>query len=107
MSFILSSQYKFILKKIDNFNHLINELKLEFDIMVISESRILKSQTSNTNVGLQNYVIEQTSTESTAGGAFLYITKRHSYKTRLDFTIYKPKKLETILLKLFYPRITT
>ena len=68
-------------KNFDNFNHLINELKLQFDILGISESRILKSQSLNTNFSLQNYVIEQTPTESTAGGALLYINERHSYKT--------------------------
>ena len=78
----------------DNFNHLINKLKLEFDILGISDSRILKSQSLNTNVSLQNYVIEQTPTESTAGGALLYINKRHSYKTCPDLAIYKPKKLK-------------
>ena len=40
---------------------------------------------------LQNYLIEQTLTESTAGGVLLYINKKHSYKTRLDLTIYKSK----------------
>ena len=63
-------------KNFDNFNHLINELKLEFDILGISESRTLKSQSLNTKVSLQNYVIEQTSTESAAGGALLYINMR-------------------------------
>ena len=42
----------------DNFNHLINKLKLEFDILGISESRILKFQSLKTNVSLQNYAIE-------------------------------------------------
>ena len=37
----------------DNFNHLINELNLEFDILGISESRILKFQSLNTNVSLR------------------------------------------------------
>ena len=37
-------------KVLDNFNHLINELKLEFVILGISESRILKSQSLNNNV---------------------------------------------------------
>ena len=87
-------------KNFDNFNHLINKLKLEFDILGISESRILKSQSLNTNVSLQNYVIEQTPTESTAGGALLYINKRHSYKTCPDLTIYKPKKLESIFVEI-------
>ena len=62
-------------KNFDNFNHLINELKLEFDILGILESRIFKSQSLNTNVSLQHYVIEQIPTESTAGGALLYINK--------------------------------
>ena len=39
-------------KNFDNFNHLINELKLEFDILGISESRILKSQSLSSNVSL-------------------------------------------------------
>ena len=91
-------------KNFDNFNHLINELKLEFDILGISESRILKSQSLNTNVSLQNYVIEQTPTESTAGGALLYINKRHSYKTRPDLAIYKPKKLESIFVEVVLPK---
>ena len=74
-------------KNFDNFNHLINELKLEFDILGISELRILKSQSLNTNVSLQNYVIEQTPTESTAGGTLLYNDKRHSYENRPDLSI--------------------
>ena len=45
-------------KFFDNFNHLFNELKLEFDILGISESRILKSQSLNINDSLKNYVSE-------------------------------------------------
>ena len=71
--------------------------------MDISESRILKSQSLNTNVSLQNYVIEQTSTESTAGGALLNINKKHSYKTRPELSIYKPKILEPIFVKVALP----
>ena len=67
-------------------------------------SRILKSQSLNTNVSLQNYAIEQTSTESTAGGALLYINKRRSYKTRLALAIYKPKKLEPVFVEVFLSR---
>ena len=83
---------------------MINELKLEFDILGISESRILKYQSLNTNVSLQNYVIEQISTESTAGGALLYINKRHSYKTRPYLAIYRTKKLDTIFVKVVLPK---
>ena len=83
---------------------MINKLKLEFDIFGISESRILKSQSLNTNVSLQNYVIEQNSTESTAGEALLYINKRHSYKTHPDLAIYMPKQLESIFVEVVLPK---
>ena len=86
---------------------MINELNIEFDILGISKSRILKSQSLNINISLQNYVIEQTPTESTAGGALLYINKRHSYKTHPDLAIYKPKKLESIFVEVVLPRKAT
>ena len=89
-------------KNFDNFNHLINklELELEFDILGISDSRILQSQSLNTNVTLQNYVIKQTPTESTARGALPYINKKHSYKTHADLAICKPKKLESTVVEI-------
>ena len=67
MLFIFLPHYKF------NFNHLINNLNLDFDFLGISECVILKSQPSNINVSLQNYLIEKTSTESTAEGVLCYI----------------------------------
>ena len=91
-------------KNFDKFIHLINELKLEFDIFGISESRTVKSQPLNSNVSSKNYVIEQTSSESTAGGIFLYINKRHSYKTLPDVAIYKPKKLESVFVEDVLPK---
>lgn len=47
-------------KNFGNFNPLINELKLKYAALGISESRILKSQALNINVNvtLQNYVTE-------------------------------------------------
>ena len=82
-------------KKFDDFNHFINYLNLNFDFLGISESRILKSQSSNVNISLQNYLIGQTPTESTAREVLLYINKKHSYKTRPDLMIYKSKKPES------------
>ena len=71
--------------------------------MGITKSRILKSQSLNTNVSLQNQVIEQTPTALTAGGALLYINKRHSYKSHPDLAIFKPKKLESIFDEILLP----
>ena len=91
-------------KNFDDFNHLINKLKLQFDILGISESRILKSQSLNTNVSPQNYVIEQASTESTTGGPLLYINKRRFYQPRPYLAIYKPKKFESVFVEVILPK---
>ena len=47
-------------KNFDDFNHLINDLNLDFNILVISGSIILKCQSLKINISSQNYVIEQT-----------------------------------------------
>ena len=97
---------KSLLKNFESFNHLITELKSDL-ILGISESRIVKSQSLNINV---NYVIEQTSTESTEGGALLYIYNKHSNniltiniltKLVLASPFIKHKNLNLFLLKLF------
>ena len=44
-------------KYFDNFNHLINDLNLNIDLLDIFESRIVKVQPSKTNKSLQNYLI--------------------------------------------------
>ena len=70
-------------KNFDDFNHFINYLNLDFDFLGISESSILKSQSSNVNISLENYLIGKTPTESAAGGILLYINKKHSIKHAL------------------------
>lgn len=58
------------------------------DTSLVFKSKILKFQSLNINVSLQNYVIQQTQNESTAGGCLLCINKKCSYKTLPDSTIY-------------------
>ena len=77
---------------------------MNFNILGISESRILKSQSSNINISLQNYLTEKNPTESTVGGVLLYINKKHFYKTRPDLMSYKSKKLESSFLEVILPK---
>ena len=66
-----------------NFNQphaLLTELDTDFDFIGITETCISKTDFSPTNIALANYAIKQTSTESNAGGALLYINRKHSYK---------------------------
>ena len=48
---------------------------------------------------MNDYVIEHTPTETSAGGAFLYINKKYSYQPTNDLNIYKSIFVEIILPK--------
>ena len=71
---------------------------LDFDFIGITESRISKTNFSSTNIALANYTIEQTPAESNAGGALLYISRKHSSKIRKDLKLYKPHKIESVFV---------
>ena len=60
-----------------------------FDIITVSETRFSKEPSLTTNIGLKNYAIEFTPTESSDGDTLLYIASRLPYKPRTDRDIYK------------------
>ena len=98
---ILSIFYHNVCSLSKNFNQLhalLTELDIDFDFIEITESRISKTSLSPTNIALANYAIEQTPTESNAGGALLYINRKHSYKIRKDLKLYKPQKTESVFV---------
>ena len=88
----------------------INELKLllssfneNFDIICITESRITKSNLPTSNIHIPGYNIEQTPTESCAGGTLIYISQKISYKSRPDLQIYHPKHLQSTFIEILLP----
>ena len=81
-------------KNFDQLHALLTELDTDFDFIGITETRISKTDFSLTNIALANYAIEQTSTESNAERALLYINRKHSYKIQKDLKLYKPHKTE-------------
>ena len=89
----------FLSKNFDQLHALLTEIDIDFDFIGITESFISKTNFSPTNIVLANYAIEQTPTESNAGGALLYINRKQSYKLRKDLKLYKPRKTESFLLK--------
>lgn len=60
---------------IDDFRTLLSMIDTKFDIIAITEARLKHSLSNKTNVSLNNYNLEVCSTESTKGGAALYIKK--------------------------------
>ena len=86
-------------KNFDDFNILLNELNVSFDILAITETRIKKDSPSPISLQLSNYSTEHTPTESSAGGTLLYISKRLSHQLRNDLRFYDPGKIETTCSK--------
>ena len=60
-------------KNSDDLQHLLKCTNKVFDIVAVSETRIMKKTSLTSNISLNNYSFEFTPTESTAGGTFLYI----------------------------------
>jgi hypothetical protein len=82
-------------------------LKHRFGIIAITETRLLKDK-SSVNLSLPDYSVEHTPTESSAGGALLFISNNISYKPRLDLTqaFYQSKNLESIFIEILQPKKT-
>ena len=77
---------------------------MEFDFIGITESRLMKGISPTTDIKLKDYVMEHTSTESSAGGALLYINKKFSYQPRNNLNIYKSGHLESIFVEIVLPK---
>ena len=88
----------FLSKNFDQLHVLWTEIDIDFDFIGTTESFISKTNFSPTNVVLANYAIQQTPTESNAGGALLYINRKHSYKLRKYLKLYKPRKIESVFV---------
>ena len=82
---------------------LFNATNKTFDVIAISESRILKDTNLSKNINIYNYSAEFTPTESQEGGALLYINKL-SCKLRQDLCVYKSSELESTFIEIINPK---
>ena len=88
---------------IDDLKNFLSELRIKFQIICISESRLSQENPQTTNINLVGSNIEQAQTESSAGDVFLYISQNISYKPRKDLQIYSLKELESVFVELTIP----
>ena len=88
---------------IDDLRTFLTITKIKFDILCISESRLSTKNPITTNIEIAGYNIEQTPTESNAGGALIYISQNLSYKPRKDLQVYAPKEIESVFIELLLP----
>ena len=93
-------------KDFHDFNILLNELNVNFDIVAITVSRIKKYSSSPVNLHLDNYSIEQTPAETSAGGTFLDINKRLSVQLRNDLKLYHLGKIKSTFIEIICSKST-
>ena len=93
-------------KHFDDFNILLSDLNVSFDILAITETRIKKDSSSPINLQLSNYSTEHNPIESSAGGTLLYISKRLSYQLRNDLRPYDTRKIESTFLEIICSKST-
>ena len=99
-------------QKISTNSHaLLTELDIDFDSIVITESRkvndISKPIFPPINIVLADYAIEQTPNQSNAEGALFYINRKHSYKIRKDLKLFKPLKIKSVFVEVIMPKRTS
>ena len=93
-------------KNFNDFNMLLSDLSVSFDILAITETRIKKDSSSPINLQLSNYSTEHNPIESSAGGTLLYISKRLSYQLRNDPRLYDPGKIELTFIEIICSKST-
>ena len=93
-------------KNFDDFNILLSDLNVGFNILAITETRIKKDSSSPINLQLSNCSIEHTPTELSAGGTLLYISKILSYQLRNDLRLYDPGKIESSFIDIICSKST-
>ena len=79
-------------------------LNFDFDILGLTETRIKKQHGITFPISIEGYSFEHTPTESSCGGALMYISNKLNYKPRNDLLIYEPALIESIFVEIICPR---
>ena len=93
-------------KNVDDFEHLIQSTKTDFDIIAVSESRITKNKLLPIDISIPNYSYEFCPIEVNAGGTLIDIRNHLSHKTRNDLKIYNSFELESTFIEICNPKKT-
>ena len=83
----------------DELHTLLARIKVKFNIIGITETRLNKHTVRNVNLNLNGYATEPTPTEANCCGAALYIDNSLNYTVKNDLATYKRKNLSPFLWK--------
>ena len=90
-------------KAFEDLEYFIKSTNINFNIIVISDTRILKDTNILKNVNILNFSFEFTLTESTTGGTLLYIADHLAYQKQNDLNSYKINNLESTFIEITNP----
>ena len=93
-------------KNFDDLEYLLKTTNTNFDIIAISETRILKNTKIVKNINIPNFSCGFTPTESTAGGTLIYIADHLAFQKRNDLTIYAKNYLDSTFIEITNPSKT-
>ena len=95
-------------KHFDTFSTLLNDLKHNFKIIAITETRITESSKTTHNFDIPGYSSISNETESSAGGTAIYINNTIKFKPRIDLSnsMYSSRQLESTFIEIALPRKT-
>ena len=84
-------------KNIEDLEYLLNSTSIDFDVIAISETRIVKDKTPVNS-------LKFCPTELSAGGTLLYIRNHPSYEHRNNLCIYKATELKSSSIEISNPK---
>ena len=88
-------------KHIEEFRVCLQMLNFDFDVICISESKIVDGIEPKCNISLPNYQTPiSTPTEGIKGGVLIYVKSGIDFKPRTDLKICKSKELETAFIEI-------
>ena len=88
----------------DELEAILSQLNFQFDVIGITETRIIKNITPNYDIRIPGYKEYSTPTEANKGGAIIYILEKHNSKPRkdLDKIMNKSRVLESAFAEIYY-----
>ena len=93
-----------LVKHFDELNSLLHLISYEFSVIGITESKLKYDLLPTVPINLSGYVYEHTPTETSFGGALIYISEKLIYKPRNDLLMYKPQFLESVFVEIIFPK---
>ena len=93
-------------KNFGDLEYLLKTTNTNFDIIAISETKILKNTKIVKNINIANFCYEFTPTESTARETLIYIADHLACQKRNDLTIYSKNYLESTFIEIMNPSKT-